>query len=178
MAHFGYVDEGLQTTDRFQTFLETYGRLLLALQDFRIIYIANSPRLFESAQQRFEEFLKTTGRQNTPFNPVTRGLLEYFAARREYEARDFSRFDTARLIRYREAKKRFADEQYEALFRQWRTDGTAALLTTLHPDQVPKERPVEQFSTYVLNHDYDLFGTLTNPLSRPIVAARVQTEKV
>jgi hypothetical protein len=178
VAHFGYVDEGLQSTDRFQTFLEQYNRLLAALPDFRVIYIANSLRLFENARQRFEELFTTTGRQNAPFNTTTRVLLEYFEARREYEARDFSRFDTARLIRYRDAKKRFADQQYEALYSQWRACGTGALLTTLHPDQPSKETPVERFSTYLLNHDYDLFGTLTNPSSHPVVAARVQTEKV
>ena len=70
MAHFCYVDEGAQTTDRFETFLEQYGRLLPPCQDFRVIYIANMPSVFLKApSRRFEEFSKTTGRQNTPFDP-------------------------------------------------------------------------------------------------------------
>lgn len=162
VVHFTYVDEGQQTTDRFKTFLENYGRLMTALPDYRVVYIAEHDGLFEKAGQRFEEFSLSGERQAGLLSPGARDLLAYFEARRAYETRDFSSFDTARLIRYREEKNRFGDEHYEELFRQWRRGGAPALLAILSPNGALKEVPCERFSTYVLNHDYDLFGTLTN----------------
>ena len=47
--HLCYVDEGLQTTDRFATYLNQYARLFLALDDFRVILRCRGPRLFASA---------------------------------------------------------------------------------------------------------------------------------
>ena len=44
--HFCYVNEGLQTTDRFVTYLNQYGRLFAALGDFHVIYAAEHPSLF------------------------------------------------------------------------------------------------------------------------------------
>ena len=40
----------------------------------------------------------------------------------------------------------------------------------------PKDDPIDRFSTYVLNHDYDLFGTLTTRFALPSMATGVQTD--
>jgi len=176
VVHFCYVDEGLQSTDRFETFLKQYSRLFRALPDFRVIYIAQHDGLFESARRVFEKFWQGETAQGVPAGPDTRPLFDYFEMRQEHEARDFSRFDTARLIRYREAKKQFAGEHYEELYTQWKAGGRAAVLAILSPGQDLKEPPIERFSTYVLNHDYDLFGTLTSQSAERPVAAGVQTE--
>lgn len=169
VVHFCYVDEGLQSTDGLATYLSQYSRLTAALADFRVIYIAQHQELFGSAQRVFDAFCgELGGRSGAVTDPETRQLLEHFEARQQFEARDFSRFDTARLIRYREEKKRFSGEHFEALYTRWGTGGAAAVLEVLHPGQAVKEPAAERFSTCVVEYDYDLFGTLT---ARPQKAA-------
>src|SRR5262249_46509112 len=57
VPHFCFVDEGLQTTDRFATFLTQYRRLLRALGDFHVIYVAEDSHLFSSAERVFQKFI-------------------------------------------------------------------------------------------------------------------------
>ena len=175
VAHFCYVDEGLQSTDRFETYLKQYSRLLAVLPDFRVIYIAQHGRLFAAARRVFEEQW-VGARPGQPIAPESRLLLDYFEMRREYEAEKFSRFDTGRLIRYREAKKQFAGESHEALYTQWQAGGSAAVLASFDTEQNPKRDAIDRFSTYVLNYDYDLFGTLTSGSTDQAVAAGAQTQ--
>lgn len=162
VVHFSYVDEGLQTTDGFATYLSQYSRLLKALCDFRVIYIAQYHDLLGSARRVFEAFEgHESGRTSRSIEPETQDLLDYFEARQRYEARDFSQFDTGGLIRYRDDKKRFAGERFEALYEQWQAGGAAAVLEVSQPGQPVKDVPARPFSTCVLEYDYDLFGTLT-----------------
>jgi hypothetical protein len=176
VVHFCYVNEGMQSTDGFATYLSQYCRLLAALADFRVVYIAQHNALRGSARRVFDAFsAPLAGSVGAPIDPETRQLLEHFEARQQYEARDFSGFDTAGLIRYREERKRFTGDRYEALFERWRASGVEALLAVLHPRQEAKEMAVERFSTCVLEYDYDLFGTLTSGPEKTTESASVRT---
>jgi hypothetical protein len=177
VPHFCYVDEGLQSTDRFATYLAQYGPLLHALSDFQVIYIAQHSGLFASAQRVFQKFagLSATDKP-VDSDPVIQALLAHFEARQDYEAQDFSRFNTARLISFRDEKKRFAGEPYDTLYRLWRTDGARAILAALHSGQPVGSVPLPRFSTYVLHHDYDLFGTLTTRPKNRAEQTETQTE--
>ena len=104
-------------------------------------------------------------------------MLDHFTARQQYETRDFSRFDTAGLIRYREEKKQFAGDRYETLYDRWRAGGAAAVLAVLQPDRESAEiPPMERFSTYVLEYDYEMFGTLTSAPESIVEKTQVQTQ--
>jgi hypothetical protein len=106
----------------------------------------------------------------------TQDLFEHFEARQQYEAKDFSRFDTAGIIRYREDKKRFIGERYESLYTVWLSGGPAGVAEVLYPGQGFKTIPVQRFSDYVLEHDYDLFGTLASRSRNRIESAPVPTQ--
>jgi len=65
VVHFSYVDEGLQSTDGFATFLAQYSRLLEVLADWRVIYIAqhhgllrNSPANLTIQSSTLQVFLR------------------------------------------------------------------------------------------------------------------------
>lgn len=158
---FCYVDEGVVSTDGFKTFLTHYQPLFSSLAGYRIVYVAAQPYLVEKARRTFEG-----NRRNgctPPLDPLTRDLLNYFQDRRKYEARDFSGFDTARIVHYREQKKRFVGFGFDDLYRRWLEEGDVAVLrrnaqrTSVDPSL---SAPVGQFDTYLLRHNYDLFGTL------------------
>src|SRR6266571_7965790 len=147
-VHFCYVDEGLQTTDRFATYLNQYRRLFAALGDFHVIYTAESPRLFASAERIFEKFVMFVFGSPYPGDPEQQRILAYFQRRRQYENQDYSDFDTAALIRFREEKKRFAGEPYEALYTQWKAGDLASLCRAPSSGPAPQDTSLTQFSTY------------------------------
>ena len=155
---FAYIDEGQQSTQGFATHLRQYGPLLAEISAWQVMYVAARQRLFEKARAAFEAFATTL--HQAPSDPETRELHEYFRARQKYEARDFAGFDTARLVRYRQEKTQFAGGHYEALYRQWLEQGDEALAASA--SGTPPAAPQLEFSTYLLEHDYDLFGTLTS----------------
>jgi len=160
--HFCYVDEGLQTTDRFATFLGQYRRLLRLLHDFRVIYVAEEAWLFPSAERVFQRFVASLGNSFDPTNREQERLLAYFKRRRAYENRDFSEFDTPGLIRFREEKNQFAGERYETLYSRWEAGVLALFGSGQSAGDATPGASDPRFSTHVLDYDYDLFGTLTS----------------
>lgn len=161
VVHFTYVDEGAQSTDGFYTYLCQYRRLLAALPDFRIVYITQRGGLLQQARREFELMWPSRGGRQIPLDPERKQLLAYFAAREQYEARDFSQFDTQRLIRYREEKRQFAGERYETLYTAWKTTREVGDIASRPPEKESPNVRGELFAAYVLPHNYDLFGTLT-----------------
>jgi len=158
-VHFFYIDEGLQTTDRYSTFLRHYERLLRALTDFRLVYVAETSRLFASAGRVFQNFMEVLYSESAGADAVDGNLLAYFKKRHAYEARDFTQFDTEALIRFREEKARFASAAYEALYEWWSRRNTI---------RYGSERSASEcFATLALSHDYDLFGNLTKRGGKP-----------
>jgi hypothetical protein len=160
ITHFCYIDEGLQTTDRFATFLAHYRRLLRALGDFRVQYVAEDERLFASAGRVFDKLLQTISASPALNQSETERLLAYFRKRRSYEERDFSEFDTAGLICFREEKTHFAGEPYDTLFSDWKARELADSTNENGPHSDISDARARRLTTYILNYDYDLFGTL------------------
>lgn len=163
VVSFCFVDEGLTTLARFTTFLAQYAGLFAALAQFRLIYVAAAPALFEGARRAFERFVN---RGDHAANGIVHGqeiprLLEHFKARRLYEARDLAGFDRVKLISFRNDRQQFSGAKYDALYERWKTVGAGALLEISAPGNAPAERMCGAFSTCLLEISYDLFGTLT-----------------
>jgi hypothetical protein len=160
-VNFCYVDEGVVSTDGFETFLSHYQSLFSALTGCCVVYLAAQPNLLEKAGTLFHT--RNGRKQEPPADPLTRDLLAYFEMRRRYEARDFSGFNTARIVRYREQKRRFADFGFDDLYQRWLLEGDAAVLRKPSANGASSHSlssPVVRFDTYLLRHNYDLFGTL------------------
>jgi len=158
---FCYVDEGVVSTDGFKTFLAYYQPLFSSLAGYRIVYVAAQPYLAEKARRAFEGSRRNGS--TAPLDPLTRDLLNYFQDRRKYEARDFSGFDTARIVHYREQKQRFVGFGFDDLYRHWLEEGDVAVLRKNGQRASAAQSlsaPVGQFDTYLLRHNYELFGTL------------------
>ena len=162
VPHFCYVDEGLQTTDRFATYLSQYRRLFRGLGDYQLIYVAEDSRLFASAERVFQKFGESVSALSGAADSEHERLLAYFKRRLAYENRDFSTFDTAGIIHFREEKNHFAGEHYEALYTRWKDTEAARLTNANRPIPGLQGMRTPRFSTYVLDYDYDLFGTLTS----------------
>jgi hypothetical protein len=162
ISHFCYVDEGLQSTDRFATYLSQYRRLFRTLGHYQVIYVAEDSRLFASAERVFQKFVESISALPEAISLEDERLLTYFKNRRAYEQRDFSAFDTAAIIHFRNEKSHFAGDRYETLYTRWKTADAASLRNADASRQVGTTTSAGHFSTHILDYDYDLFGTLTS----------------
>jgi hypothetical protein len=161
VVSFCFVDEGLKTLSRFETYLAQYRGLFASLPEFHLIYVAATNGRFEGAQRAFEGILTqgATAKNSSVMDPEIRRLLEYFAARRLYETKQFDGFDRDRLIRLRKDREEFSGHKYEALYEQWKTAEDRGVLQILAPETTTPAPMKCTFSTHLLEHDYDLFGT-------------------
>lgn len=156
VAHFSYVDEGSQSIDGLATHLKQYQALLEGLSEFRFVYVSDSGGLWQSANRQFAKFrTERTRRRIEGGFPVE--LVDYFAARRRYEARDYSGFDASALIRLREQKAQFTGDHYDELYRQWIGTATNARASPITDHSVWRER----FESYTLNYHYDAIAPLS-----------------
>ena len=153
---FCFVDEGAASLSGFETFLQHYGRLFASLQEFRVVYVADKEAWFRPAARIFERFQGQAHRVAP--DPLIGRLLEYFAMRRLYEAKEFSSFDRAKLIRFRQEQREFSGAKNEALFARWKAGGDAAVTGILVPEPVAQPMLRGTFSTHLLEHNYGMFG--------------------
>jgi hypothetical protein len=163
VVSFCFVDEGMVGLSRFDTYLLQYGPLFRLLPQFQLVFVAARPRLFKAAEGRFERFL-TQGAADSPVvgsSAKLQRLLEYFEARRLFEAQQLASFDRAKLLRLRDDREAFSGSEYEGLYERWKSAGDRAVLDALATDSVARGRTCATFSTYLLEHDYDIFGSLT-----------------
>lgn len=155
---FVFVDEGAATLSRFESYLEDYASLFGALRTFGLIYVAAERRHFHQAERLFERFLRNGAAGTDDVNAVSLDrIFDYFMARRRYEAGDTASFDRARLIELRDQRREFSGAVWENLYARWRNSGDRATLELLRPD-APRAPLCAAFSTFLLEHDYDLFG--------------------
>lgn len=163
VVSFCVVDPGMASVCGFETFLNQYGRLFAALREFAVIYVAASDVLFAKARGTFERFAGGgwNGKTGATSDTRTQRMLDYFEARRQYETRQLTSFDRAKLIRLRNEKQEFDSQEIEALYDRWTTGGRVAVLESVAPKSPLQAGISGKFSTYLLEHSYDLFGSLT-----------------
>ena len=137
---FCFVDEGMISLSRFETYLTQYRDLFASLGAFQLIYVAANDA-------------------GGPRHPDIERLLAYFNARRLYEAQQFAALDRSQLIRLRNGRAEFSGADYEALYARWQADGDAAVRQKPAPERAVAPRLRGTFSTYLLTHDYGLFGS-------------------
>jgi hypothetical protein len=157
---FCFVDEGMVSLSRFEHHLAQYRSLLESLRAFHLIYVAANERHLAGARLMFVRFLmRTASESGGPERQDSERLLAYFKARRLYDTQQLATFDRSELIRLRDAREAFSSPENEALYLQWQTFGDAAV----GQDRTVKHAAVPPihgtFSTCLLEHDYDLFGT-------------------
>jgi hypothetical protein len=163
VVSFCFVDEGEATLSGFWTFLQRYHLLFAHLRECHVIYVAANAVHFKAAERAFERFVQQVlGFENgATGDPVSQRLLDHFEARRLYEAQAWTAFDRAKLIRYRDERQEFSGEKFDALYRQWKQAGPAAVKAAFAARTEITNIGHWAFSTYELKENYDLFGQIT-----------------
>jgi hypothetical protein len=155
---FCFVDEGMISLSRFETYLAQYQVLFAALRAFQLTYVAANERHFAGARMMFARFLMSAV-SGAGGHDHREGLLAYFKARRLYETKQFASLDRSQLILFRDGRERFSDTDHEALYARWQTVGDVAIAQKPVPERAVAPRIRGTFSTYLLTYDYGLFGS-------------------
>jgi len=160
VVSFCFIDEGLATDSRFESYLDQYTRLFRRLPAFRLMYVAASDCPFRAARNAFESFVGASqeGLPEMQNDTARERLLEHFDARRHYEAQQFETFDRSKLIRFRDDRQAFSGPGYEALYRLWNAGGAPAVDTVLASARKVCAPVQGTFETFLLRYNYSLFG--------------------
>lgn len=157
---FCFVDEGFTTASHFETFLRHYTPLFEALPRVHVIYVAARPAPFRAAEKVFAKLLSDflVG----PINgaPPDQAKRRYFDLRKRFEAKEFDGLDRAALLELRDARAGFSTPQYEREYGDWKS-GAVSARNVCAAVKAPQRTPAIAFSAHLLEHNYDLFGTLT-----------------
>jgi hypothetical protein len=159
---FCFVDEGLTTFSRFETYLCQYARLFSSLKRFHVTYVAASALPFRWAQPTFTRLTaQHCGKGSHTQEHSGERLRQHFVLRQQFESKDLTAFDREKLIRFRQERQEFSGAPYDELFGRWKAQGDAALSEISAFESRSATPSVGTFSTYLVRHNYDLFGTLT-----------------
>ena len=112
---FTYVDSGHETLTGFVSHLGQYQPLFRELADFRFLYVSSTPAHFEKVTELFNSTVKIPLQSDTATD-----LIRYFRARSIWNSSEFRTLSKNDLLFFNEAKRRFAGERFEALFRNWK----------------------------------------------------------
>ena len=161
-ATFCFVDPGQASVLGFETFLNRYARLFARLPEFAVTYVAASDRLFEKARLLFDQFWHDSVKVSYGTGArANQQMLEYFEARHLYDSKQLGSFDRDKLIRLRDYRETFSGPEIDALYERWKAGATGAAIHIAAPKNGAFARTSGHFSTYLLEHSYDLFGSLT-----------------
>jgi hypothetical protein len=157
---FCFVDEGTITLSGFETYLQQYSTLWRALNEYQVIYVADSRGLYQAAERRFAAFCSQL--KSSEANPDVRHamrLLEHFQARFLYEKGDFASFSREKLVRLRNETVEFSDRKHQDLYKRWTLAGAQAVVDAVAPMSPLPVALEASFSTYFVDHEYNFFGT-------------------
>jgi hypothetical protein len=159
---FCFVDEGVVTGARFESYLKEYIRLWSRLGRFELVYVAEPNTPFASAEKTFQRFMSkdqqgfSAGFRTTDL----KRLLQHFEHRRLYEGGQTGVFDRATLIRLRNDREEFAGRFFQALYDGWKVRGEEAVREAFLQ---PGPSAEIKFTSCFLQHNYDVFGSTSKP---------------
>ncbi len=161
MVSFCFIDEGVITTGRFETYLKQYSRLFARLPRFKLIYVATWETEFAMAEKAFRNLVSIDAQRRAGrLNDTDRErLLCYFQDRQLYESGQLSSLDRTRLIRLRDEGEMFSGRHFQELYDGWKTSGEAGVCAALAHQTPVVDASRANFSTYLLRYNYEIFGS-------------------
>jgi hypothetical protein len=142
----------------FRSYLAQYRSLLGALENFRLVYVANSAARFEQVGKDFARALGLDIRSDRERTVDGDRLLEHFEDRVRHERHDYRGFDTARINRLADELREFRGPQFEALFAIFQEAGGPAMLAEVARIKAVKRAPHGVLETEILPYSYAFLG--------------------
>jgi hypothetical protein len=167
MVSFCFVDEGLQTGSRFESFLKEHARLFVCLSRFDVIYVTTPATPFQSAESVFQQmvldgFFRTGGISSEDSDRID----THFRDRHLYESGQHASFDRTKLLRLRADRQRFGGAFFDRLFERWKSSGADTIRKEIGLQSPTEAAPQAHFLSCVLHYNYDVFGTTSTLKTR------------
>lgn len=150
LTTFTYIDAGAITTESFVTHLKAYFPLFRALPTLELIYIAPTPRLFETAKAEFNRIIY--GRHQ---HAKSLPLLDYFRLRKAWDGKE--RVASADVVLLKEAQSRYSSNGTEELYKKW-LSGRASNDELLRPESQQVVPGKATFRTVVCGTSLKVFS--------------------
>lgn len=116
-----FVDEGIKTYRKWEVFLKAYRDLMRSVPSMELVFSGYDSSRFERAR---EIYRKTIVGESNAGEFDTDRLVQHFFSRKLFDEKRFDQFDQVRLDQFREDKRVFAGEQFDALYARWLREGT------------------------------------------------------
>ncbi len=158
-ASFVYVDDPQLSADSFRSYLRNYSRLFEVLGSVHLIFLTLFAERFKIGQRVLLDFSRRTW--NTAQPPVgLNRLLAHFPHRQLFENGDTRHLNTAQMRALAEDIHDLNGARVQELYALWKERGPDALRAELAGKRTSSSAPEIDFTSSVLEYDYDLFGTL------------------
>lgn len=119
LANFAYIEDDIRSLQTFASFIQRYRALFDTLgENFKLIFVSNSTRSFQSARELFTRALSGTERQRKQ-----RHLARFFWLRKMAEERRFKDLAHKDVIDWQRGLKRYSDAKYESQYQSWKRTG-------------------------------------------------------
>jgi hypothetical protein len=112
---FTYLQGSEASMTDFVHHLKTYLPLFRQLSEFRFLYVAHADSHFEPAKELFNS-LVTIPLQSD----AAKDIVRYFEVRKAWDLKQYGSLSEADLIFRNDAKRRFAGDRFEHLYRGWK----------------------------------------------------------
>jgi hypothetical protein len=143
---FSFVDSGPRAVRSLVTHLRAYQSLFRQLARFRFLYIAGKEVFFRRAEERFSALVK--GPLETDESD---DIVRYFEIRKKWDNHEYIVPETRDFEFLNQARRRFAGEPFEDLYRRWLRGVTNELeLRREFSRHAP--RNTVYFETYLVKH--------------------------
>jgi hypothetical protein len=155
---FVYVDDAQLTPSAFRSYLRNYRSLFERLRNLDLVFVTTAAERLAIAQKTLARFRARTWENTAPSLDLNR-LLTHFPHRLLYETRSTRTLNTAEIHALQEDLHTLCSPQIENLYAIWKQDGVEGLRAELAAQETPAPPQINLIAS-VLEHDYDLFGTL------------------
>ncbi len=156
---FTFVDDDQVTTASLRSYLLNYHRLFQALGFVNLVFVTRRQKRFDSAARTLQRFRDSLLEQTEPLIEIQR-LLTHFHHRNLFELRQTRPLSREDLDRLRDDLDTYVGPRFERLFELWKQGGDEAVRADLAAEERKRKSLEITFTPYVLEHDYELFGTL------------------
>jgi hypothetical protein len=156
---FTFIDDDQLTNAAFRSYLVQYHRLFQALGPVSLVFLTRYLGRFENAGKTLERFRDRLAERTSPSIDIPR-LLAHFPHRVLAARRETRTLDKAQLDRLGADLEVFDGPQYARLFELWKQAGEDAVRAELATENELRRSLRIYFTAHILEHDYDLFGTL------------------
>lgn len=142
IANFTYIEDAIRSLQTFASFVQRYQPLFEALGgDFKLIFVSNSTRSFQSAREIFVRAFSGANREREH-----KQLARFFWLRKMAEGKRFKELSHKDVVDWQRGLKLHSDAKYEDQYQNWKQTGQMPEI-----ERVPANSNAgEQFETFLV----------------------------